>query len=332
MNRKQLANQYRGIAIFQNMSDQIFQARKSRSPMTICNIVLGMVICFQSLQSSAQDFQQKFEEFRVAKDTAGQRAVLQEWKKNDPQNPELYVAGFNFFIQKSMQEVLSLQKTRQGENVLQLLDTTGKTAAYLGSNIIFDDGLLERAMEYIDQGISAFPDRLDMRFGKIYILGQNGNYGDFTREIISTVDQSGANKNNWLWTGNKPVERPKEFMLSTVQEYVLQLYNTQDDSLLDNMAKIAGTVLQLYPDHVESLSDLSIVYLIRGENDKALPVLLKAEKIAPNDFIVLNNIAETYKRLGDYRNAIKYYKLVLNQGDEDAKKVAKAQIEALKKK
>ncbi len=332
MNPEQPAPFHTCNSVTEGTDYQIPKAKTGRSLIRIRNIAIALVIAFQSPLSFAQDFQKRFEEFSAAKDTAGQRTVLMEWEKKDPRNPELYVAGFNFFVQKSMQEFISLQKTRQGQDGLQLLDSTGKTAGYLNSNVGFDAYSLKRGIDYINQGITVFPDRLDMRFGKVYILGQSGNYYDFTREIIRVVEQSGINKNAWQWTGNKPVEHPREFMLSTVQKYVVQLYNTQNDSLFSNMVEIAAAVLKLYPDHVESLSNLSVVYLIREENQKALAILLRAEKTAPNDSVILNNIAETYKRLGNYPNAIKYYELVLNRGDEEAKTVARAQIETLKKK
>lgn len=330
MNPKQSASSRTFNSFTETTDYHIWKTKASRS--LIRSIVTILVIVFQSFLSFAQNFQKRFEEVSVAKDTSAQRAILMEWEKKEPRNPELFVAGFNFYIQKGMQEIISLQVTNQGQEGLELLDSTGKTVGYLNGNIGFDDFYLKKGLDYIDKGIAAFPDRLDMRFGKVYVLGQRGNYRDFTREIIKVVERSGIIKNAWHWTGNKPIEHPRQFMLSTVQEYVLQLYNAQNDSLLANMAEIAGAVLVLYPDHVESLSNLSIVYLIRGENQKALSVLLKATKIAPKDLIILNNIAESYKRLGDHPNAIKYYELVLNHGDEEAKTAARAQIEALKKK
>mgnify|MGYP003380295723 CR=1 FL=1 len=63
-------------------------------------------------------------------------------------------------------------------------------------------------------------------------------------------------------------------------------YNTENDDLLDNMKRIAETVLKYYPDHIESLSNLSIVFMLQKQYDKALEPLLKAEKLNPKDYIV----------------------------------------------
>jgi tetratricopeptide (TPR) repeat protein len=164
------------------------------------------------------------------------------------------------------------------------------------------------------------------------MFGQIEDYEKFTTEIINTVDYSATNKNKWTWTDSKPVDNPKDYFLSSLQDYQVQLYNTKNDDLLDNMKRIAETVLKYYPDHIESLSNLSIVFMLQKQYDKALEPLLKAEKINSKDYIVLSNIAQAYKLKGDNKNAIKYYELTIKYGDEQAKKYAQGQIDELKKK
>ncbi|WP_424544631.1 tetratricopeptide repeat protein [Sphingobacterium siyangense] len=143
-----------------------------------------------------------------------------------------------------------------------------------------------------------------MRFCKIYLLGQIENYEKFTVEIINTIDYSHVNKNKWTWADNKPLGDPENFMLSSIQDYQLQLYNTENDNLIENMKRIAEAVLKYYPEHIESLSNISIVFMLQKQYDKTLGNLLKAEKLNPKDCIVLNNIAQTYKLKGDTINAI----------------------------
>jgi tetratricopeptide (TPR) repeat protein len=72
--------------------------------------------------------------------------------------------------------------------------------------------------------------------------------------------------------------------------------------------------------------------MLQNQYDKALEQLLKAEKLNPKDYIVLSNIAQAYKLIGDTKNAIKYYKLTIKHGDEQAKQYAKEQIKELEKK
>ncbi|MCX6146076.1 MAG: tetratricopeptide repeat protein [Candidatus Kapabacteria bacterium] len=284
------------------------------------------------LSAAGQNFKEQFNDLYNKKDTVGEKKLLAQWETKKQNDPELYVAYFNYYVQKSMTEMIGLEHEQKGEHSLQLTDSTGKVAGYMNDMVVYADKDLQKGFDYIDKGIKMFPNRLDMRFGKVYMLGKKENYMEFTDEIIKTIDYSNTNKNTWLWADDKPQKDPKEFMLGSIQDYVLQLYNTNDDKLLDNMKRISETVLKYYPDHVESLSDLSIVYMINKDYDKALEQLLKAEKIAPSDYIVLMNIAEAYKRKGDNENAIIYYEKVVKVDDADIKADAKKKIDELKKK
>jgi len=98
------------------------------------------------------------------------------------------------------------------------------------------------------------------------------------------------------------------------------------------MKRIAETVLKYYPDHVESLSNLSIVFMLQKQYDMALEQLKKAEKLNQKDYIVLSNIAQAYKLKGNKKSAIKYYELTIKYGDEQTKQYAKEQIEELERK
>ena len=296
-------------------------------------LIFGLTLVFN--QVFGQTFKQQFNDLVFKKDTLGQQQLLDKWEKADSNDPELYVAYFNYFANKSKKEILTLGQNPKGNDVLQIMDKNSskkEPVAYMYGDTYYDKDILKKGFNYIDNGLEKHPNRLDMRFGKIYMFGQIEDYENFTKEIIKTIDYSAVIKNKWNWTDSKPLDDPKNIMLSSIQDYQLQLYNTENDSLLDNMKRIAETVLKYYPDHVESLSNISIVYMLQKQYDKALEPLLKAEKINPKDYIVLINVAQAYKLKGDKKNAIKYYELTVKHGDEQAKKYAEGQIDELKKK
>ena len=158
------------------------------------------------------------------------------------------------------------------------------------------------------------------------------DWENFTNEIVKAVRYSKQNKNKWTWTNGAKKENGESFFLSGIQDYQVQLYNTGDDKLLGNMATIATEVLMIYPNHIESLSNLSISYLVSGQHDKAIETLLKAEKLNPKDAIVLGNIAHGYKLKGEKDKAIEYYEKVVANGDSEMIEFAQQQIQELKKK
>jgi tetratricopeptide (TPR) repeat protein len=279
----------------------------------------------------SQDYLSEFEKYYKTKDTINQLKVLTKWRSEKPNDPELYTNYFNYHFIQSRKEVLRMSKEkRKGEGFI-LKDSLNQTAGFLGSEIHYNQTALKKGFQIIEQGIELYPNRLDMRFGKIYALGEIFDWENFTLEIVKTVQHSSTNNNRWTWTNNTAYAGTKKEFLLDIQTYQLQLYNTGTDRLLKNMREIANEILKHYPNHVESLSNISITYIITGELDKGIKSLLKAEKIAPKDYIILANIANGYKLKGEKAKAIKYYEKTIKHGDERTKEFAKQQILKLKK-
>jgi tetratricopeptide (TPR) repeat protein len=296
--------------------------------------LISLVLTSIFHQAVAQSFQEQFNELTFSTDTASQRQILTKWEASNSSDPELFVAYFNYFVNKSKMEIITLGQDPKGDDVYQVMDkdtSIKEPVAYLYSDKYYEPNLLSQGFDWVNKGIEKFPNRLDMRFGKIYMFGELGDYEHFTSEIIKTIEHSSSNNCIWVWTNDKLIEDQKGTLLNTIQNYQLQLYNTENDTLLNNMKRIAEAVLKYDANHIESLSNLSIVYMLQKQYDKALKHLLKAEELNPKDDIVLSNIALAYKRKGDKKKAKKYYKLTYKYGNEETKAFAQEQLDNLKK-
>ncbi|MEL7534839.1 MAG: tetratricopeptide repeat protein, partial [Bacteroidota bacterium] len=276
-----------------------------------------------------QEFQEDFVKSFNAKDTSAQREILAKWQEADANDPALYTSYFNYYFVKSKQSMIILEDAPKGKESLGIQDSTGKTVAFFNDGVYYDPVNFGKAIAIIDTGISKFPTRLDMRFGKTYILGEKGDWDAFTAEILKSIEGHFEDSLLWTWTEDKLVEERDDFFLSSIQDYQYDLYETGDDSLLSKMAEISEKILSYHPDHVESLSNLSITYLLTEQFEKALKPLLKAEKIRPTDAIVLSNIAQAYFLMEDKESAILYYQKVVEHGDQELIKFAKERIKEL---
>lgn len=294
---------------------------------------ITFIILFLANVLLAQGYNQEFIKACQSADVAKQSEILIAWEQSEPSNPELFTARFNYHFTNSQKEVLELKTGEPSgkHEALIIEDSLGNITGYMDSKIIYDSLEIQKAFEYIEKGIALHPERLDMRFGKTYVLGQLHMWGAFTNEIIETIKYSATKSKPWLWTNNEHKVGDNEFMLAAIQDYQLQLYNTGNDTLLLNMRQIANAVLDIYPDHIESLSNLSITYTLLGELDKGLEPLLKAEAIKPDDYIVIANIANTYKELANKDKAIEYYNKLKEFEIKGIADFAKEQIELLKK-
>jgi tetratricopeptide (TPR) repeat protein len=246
------------------------------------------------------------------------------------QDAGYYVKQFNYYFEQSQKSMLHIGPTK-GKNAFELSDSTGKKAGYISESETFDPVMIDSAMYFIDEGIKYYPTRLDMRFGKVYVYQRTKNFDRFSQEINKTIDVSDSIQYKWLWKDGNLLEDSVEFFLGTIQQYIQELYQ-EGDEYLPLMRSISERVLKYHPNDVRFLSDISITYSLTGEYQKAMEYLLKAEHVAPHDFIILNNIAMNYRYLGDTPNAIKYYELMLKYGDEQAQNEARQKLKELKKK
>lgn len=293
-------------------------------------LLLPVLAAFISASAQIAPRYQQFQDLVRFKDTSKMGEFLANWEKAAPKDPELYVAYFNYYFLRARREVVHLDKIPEGRENLEVQDSTGNPVAYMNGRVTYDLSLLDSGYRYIDKGISLYPDRLDMRFGRIYVLGQTAAYDSFTAHIIRTVEYSRVNRNKWRWSEDKPLANAEKSLLQSVQAYLKQLYDAENDSLLKNIQQIGEVVFKYYRNNVELLSTVGVTWLLTGNYDKGLQYLKMAEKLSPRDFVVVNNLAYGYKLKGDKANALKYYQLIYREGNKEAKEQAAAAIRELK--
>jgi hypothetical protein len=152
-------------------------------------VLIGLTLFFNL--SFGQTFKQQFADLVSKKDTTGQRQLLQKWEKADSNDPELCVAYFNFYVNKSKKDFIELGNNPKGKDVFKIMDkdTSKKEPVdYMYGNSNYEPEIIKKGFNYADRGISKNPTRLDIRFGKVYMFGELQDYKDFTDEIIRTID------------------------------------------------------------------------------------------------------------------------------------------------
>jgi hypothetical protein len=114
-------------------------------------IVLFIVI---SLSAEGQSFKQQFNDLVSKKDTAAQFKLLNKWEATDSNDPELYVAYFNFYVNKSKKDIIKLGDNPNGKDAFQIMDTDTtkkEPVAYMYSDIYYDPYFLNKGFDYADK-------------------------------------------------------------------------------------------------------------------------------------------------------------------------------------
>lgn len=280
--------------------------------LLLCLLCSGGVI-------RAQSFTQQFDALVMSEkpDSLQIRNLLRLWQRVSPEDPQLYVAAFNY----------GLSQSRTDAGVVSGADATGEAASHAG----YDFRKVSNAIAWIDQGLMRNPNRLDMWFGKAHALRLTHQFDSFLVVMQRVLDRSVVNRNAWEWTNGKKLDSGRRFMLSTMHTYLRELYETDRQGLLPLMSKLGEAIIRVYPEEVEILTTTSVSLLLQQRYSEAVVYLKRAEHARPRDVVVLNNLAEAYRLMGDKPLSLHYLKLVEAWGSTAEKEQARKQMKALKR-
>lgn len=245
----------------------------------------------------AQAFQDRFDAALNSGNMKEQRQVLSEWMANAPEDVDCYIARYNYYV------------NYVGDAVSQ-----GSKGMELELRMAADSGLA-----VIDEAIAHYPERLDLRFGKIYFLGVLRSWDAFVDEIVACLDYSEQIAHRWTFPNVE--DAIEDLMMESMMDYQISMFeNTSmyektggeqqptasDTAMMMRMRRVAKRSVQLFPRDLEQVRILAETYSFVGDYASAVRYLQRAERIDPNNVTVLRQLREAYKRMGKKDMAKQY--------------------------
>ena len=248
------------------------------------------------------------------------KKLLQEWEKENPEDPDLMIGWFNYFLHRKAEE----------KNIVGYMKN-GQYGMY--SKTVYDENDLTTAISYLDKALKNNPYRMDIYFGKINSLLSAEKYSDGSKTIVDFLKVYEKNKINWYWTNNQKFSdnnwNVEDTVLGALQDYcqMFDFYVARDS------VKIAlDQILKIFPKNVIFLNYLSYYYSSAKEYDKAIDVLLSAYKIAPNDYVIVGNLASNYEKSENYKEAEIWYSIMSKMNSAEAKAYGSEGLERIRSK
>lgn len=292
-------------------------------------LAVAALFCITAFSQTRKELYDSLAKSFKDKDTVQREKIIAEWERLYPKDAELYSVYANLYLSKAMKEVVIMSKEKpEGEEFFTGKDSLGNEI-YMYSTVDYDYGMLQKSLSTLEEGIAKFPDRLDFRFGLASVLYDTDNYREMVNVLCKTVERSRENGNNWLWTLDEKTDDGEGVMLDSFQDYFNDLFNEVGEK--EHAETLVNKVLQYYPNSIVFLNDKAIFAYDRGDLDGALKEFLNIHKMAPDDAVVINNIAYLYQSKKDKANALKYYRLLEKTGDEYYAPLAKKAIAELEK-
>lgn len=292
-------------------------------------LAVAALFCITAFSQTRKELYDSLSQSFNEGDSAKTAKIIADWERLYPKDAELYSVYANLYYSKAMKEVVIVSKEiPEDEEYFTGKDSLGNEI-YMYSIIELDDEMVDKAISKLEEGIAKFPDRLDFRFGLAHILYKAERNQEMANTLYKTLERSKENGNKWTWTLDEILDDGKSALMETLQGYFQDLYNQPDGMLLAE--SYVNKVLQYYPQSIEFLNDKAIFAYNRGDLDDALNQFMKIHEMAPNDPVVINNIAYLFEQKKDKANALKYYRLLEKTGDEYYVPLAKKAIAGLEK-
>lgn len=223
----------------------------------------------------------------------GVETIINRWEAASPDDPEVYVARFNYWLEKAAsgtEVVVKPQKKYLGANpVVTLKDSLGNDVNYF-EDVVYDDAAFGEALTAIDKAILLAPGELEYRFHKITaILGYEKESPDMTAEQINAlIDEYASGTRVWTFRGG---EGGDEVFCQGIGEYCYNLFLIANPLSYGYFLEISEKMNKLYPDDTVFINNIGSYWQVaQGNSKKALRYYKKALKIDPEDYVASTNI------------------------------------------
>jgi tetratricopeptide (TPR) repeat protein len=223
---------------------------------------------------------------------------LQAWKQKEPDNPEVYIGFFNYYVAESQGIGLV------GANRRRSIQTT------------YDNDKIDLAIASIDEGIAKAPQRLDMYFGKLRVLGMTGRFDRQSAGIIFLLNHTKNRNIQWKWSRNEDIDNPESFLLDGIQGYVNQWMQTNLNGIDEIIEKVSLEEIRLYPNSVLGYSNMATISRKKDNIEDCEKYLLIARDVAPDDYIICVNLGYLYRSTGRKEKAREIWQKAFSLADD----------------
>lgn len=285
-------------------------------------------------QTTSEEFKSRYDNLtrRLGAAGIGVETLLDKWEKAFPEDIDMLVGKFNYYLAKSAyEEVVSKPQERYlGEKpMLSLKDSLGNDVRYF-QVVSYGDSLFAMSSQAIDKAIKLYPDRLDLRFCKVTaLLAYEKDSPDMAVASLSAlIDYNGTSHPAWKY-GNEPAE--KDLFESGIQEYCASMYELESPSSYEAFRSLSEKMLKYSPDNSLFVTNLGTYhFVVKKDNKTALKYYNKVLKKEPDNYTAIKNCVLMARRDKNVKLEKKYLPMLAQYSpDEIERKSAQARLTAL---
>ena len=238
----------------------------------------------------------KIDEFWELSDTNNYEeieAYLADWKKLNKKDPDLYLAYFTYYFERSSQ-----------------------------ASTDFTDDFAKKAEEYLNKGISYNPKRLDLQFKRVTFYSLKHYYKKEYDLLVKLLSLDKKYKTKWLWKKNTPLNQTDTDFKTSMYDFINFMIITRTEETLNYAKKLSLEFLKYYPSDADVYEYTAIACFYLGDLVSAKEYFKTSYELDKNDYIHLADLAFICFELYQYDEAKYYYELLSQTSNEKYRDMA----------
>ncbi|MCW1887761.1 hypothetical protein OKA04_23690 [Luteolibacter flavescens] len=276
------------------------------------------------------DFRGDFEKIRKIDHHAEMVKFLDETAESEKENPDYYALASNYWWQFAGMVNLSTKPAAKGEPSIRDTDTNEEVGS-ITTNGELDPSLRKKALALTTEGFRRFPQRLDIGFGLAQVQFRMDDAKSSVATLREILKISSAPDAKLKWTANADLPSPAStFVPESIQGYTAPLFQAETEEADALCKELLDATVAAFPEHPFAYNLLAALADAKGDKDESYRLLKVAAEKAPEDPLILMNLAEAHRARGKKTEATAAYKKLIElKADEESVAAAKEGLKAL---
>jgi len=284
--------------------------------------VLLMVVCvvLSVLSARAENYAQQLKQKGAAESPKEVEKFIAESRDENQNDPAYYVASANYWWGLAKEPYMST-KPPTGDDLVIADQKTGEAVGSFSTTGKANPEVPQKAIDLLTEGYKRFPQRLDIGMGLAYMLRDENRQAECFKVLESVLTNSAKYRSELRWKDGGALPKPPEVYIPELMNgYTAGFYELETPEGNELSRRLCESVIAAYPDHPYAYNILAALSMAKKDDKSAVGYLQTGLSKAPHDTLMMLNLANAYRRLGDNAQALETYRLILTKSPpEDIK-------------
>lgn len=284
-------------------------------------------------ESITKDYKERIDNLMINKDYQAIDQLLIDWNNKGSNDPQFFISKANYLFSKSKNGGINISKgAAKDKDGIEMINQKTGEKYHISSESHYDKKLVNEAKKTLEKAVELFPQRLDIRFGLIYLCQESSDFSFQFDLMEKTIKYARINSNNLRWENNTNLPKDaSEMILGTYQDYSKYYYEQETLEGDEKFLKLSVLMADSFPNKPLPFNNIAQYYYQKKDFNKSLGYLLKAHEIDKTDVLVIMNIADLYMKLNNKEDSIKFYEEAIKLNtDPEFVEEAKQKLKTLK--